>query len=99
MNVASVTHLAAAVPLQRAVPAVPASAPAVASAPAPATGNLSQQAAKTFGVLQGGAAFPPSATPTYVLPANGRGFSQLFNTLQAIAVEHFYPAPIFTFSA
>jgi hypothetical protein len=61
--------------------------------------DLSAAAAPTYRVLQGGGGLPASATPSFVLPANGRGFLALFNALQAIAVEHVYPAPVFSFSA
>ena len=100
MSVTEVIHLPTPVPVQHASTALAAASavPAVSTSPTP-SGNLSQQAAKTYQVLQGGAGFPPSSDPTFVLPPDGRGFIQLFNTIQAIAVEHVYPAPIFSFNA
>ena len=101
MNVTEVMHLPTPVPVQRPLPAAAATAlvPAAQNASSAPSGNLTQQAVKTYQVLQGGAGFPPSADPTFVLPPDSRGFVQLFNTIQAIAVEHVYPAPIFSFSA
>jgi hypothetical protein len=73
------------------------SAPAGSSSTAGS--NLSEQAAPTFRVLQGGGGLPPSGSPSFVLPPNGVGFLRIFTALEAIAVEHVYPAPIFSFSA
>ncbi len=70
-----------------------------ATATSPISANLSQQAAPTYQVLQGGAGLPPSANPSFVLPPGGAGFLRLYAALEAIAVEHVYPAPIFSFSA
>jgi hypothetical protein len=66
---------------------------------APVVQNLTAAAAATYRVLGGGAAYPPSSTPSFVLPANGLGYLQLYQTLLAIAVERVYPAPIFSFEA
>jgi hypothetical protein len=98
MKVDDVIQLPPPVPVRReSAPAAVVSAPA--TPPAYASTNLSQQAAGTYHVLSGGAAFPASNTPTFVLPANARGLIQLYNAIQAIAVERVYPAPIFSFSA
>ena len=79
--------------------AAPAPSPASVAQGLSPSGNLSQQAAGTYHVLSGGAAFPASNTPTFVLPANARGLIQLYNAIQAVAVERIYPAPIFSFNA
>ncbi|HEY5340586.1 MAG TPA: hypothetical protein VIK27_06135 [Candidatus Aquilonibacter sp.] len=81
----------------RGTPAATSAASAAASSPSNA--NLSQQAAPIYQVLQGGAGLPPSANPSFVLPPSGAGFLRLYAALEAIAVEHVYPAPIFSFSA
>jgi hypothetical protein len=62
-------------------------------------GNLTDQAAQVYAVLRAGSTIPASYSPGYVLPVNEFGFSRLFSTLAAIAVEHVYPAPIFSFQA
>jgi hypothetical protein len=63
------------------------------------SGNLSEAAKPVFEALQSAAAFPPSATPTYVLPTDGSDFLRLFTAVQAIAAERIYPAPVFSFQA
>jgi hypothetical protein len=106
MNVSGIVHLPTPTPVgstalvgsKVAAPAQAASVslPAVA---VPLKANLSEQAAPVYQVLRAGATIPPSSAPGYVLPPYGHGFSQLFNAIQAIAVEHVYPAPVFSFSA
>ncbi len=85
--------------LPPAHPVVPVAEVARVQPATPANhGNLSQAAQPVFDALQSAAAFPPSADPTYVLPANG-SFLRLFNAVQAIAAERVYPAPVFSFTA
>lgn len=105
MNVTGVTNTFALTLSDRTLaPAKVDSAPAASAAAIPAStllasvdGNLTQQAAKVFSVLRAGTTY--TSTPAYVLPANGVGLSRLFSTLQAIAVERVYPAPLFSFQA
>jgi hypothetical protein len=98
MNVAAVAGPSAQIEI-RTQAAQPQPAQRAVDSSAAGSGNLSQQAASTYEILRGGAGFPPSAEPTFVLPTNSRGFEQLYNALQAVAVEHVYPAPIFSFTA
>jgi hypothetical protein len=94
----------AALPVTAAPPTTVLNLPRASSFAAPAygfagtAGNLSQAAKPVFEALQAAAAFPPSANPTYVLPANGN-FLRLFSAVQAIAAERVYPAPVFSFTA
>jgi hypothetical protein len=75
-----------------------ASSQAPSYAFAGSAGNLSQAAKPVFEALQSAAAFPPSASPTYILPVNGN-FLRLFSAVQALAAERVYPAPVFSFIA
>jgi len=61
--------------------------------------NLSEAAKPVYQALQSAAAFPPSANPSYVLPVQTGNFLRLFSTVQAIAAERLYPAPVFSFLA
>lgn len=78
---------------------VPSRQAGTSLAPVSQPANLSNEAASTFQVLQGGAASPASGSPAFVLPADAAGFLRLYQALQAIAIERVYPAPIFSFQA
>jgi hypothetical protein len=109
MNISDVSYLPAPTPDQYGFGSKSLAAAQAASVPtavvptsvlfASVEGNLTQQAASVFQVLRAGTTYPASSNPSYVLPVDGFGLSRLFSTLQAIAVERVYPAPIFSFQA
>jgi len=61
--------------------------------------NLTEASKPVYQALQSAAAYPPSTYPSYVLPTNTSSFLRLFSTVQAIAAERIYPAPVFSFLA
>jgi hypothetical protein len=98
----SITPVAAAPETLTLPPAHPVAPVAEVARVQPSTwashANLSQAAQPVFEALQSAAAFPPSATPSYVLPPNSN-ILRLFSAVQAIAAERVYPAPVFSFTA
>jgi len=91
------------VSLERAPAAGPFAAPAQGFAgdghTAAGSQNLTALSKPVYQALQSAAAFPASANPSYVLPADASNFLRLFSAIQATAVERVYPAPVFSFLA